>query len=484
MPPESVSNLRAKTISYKSAPTPKFLISRHLAAHSIAPRDLEAGLTEALLARLPPPPAGVSNYSIADRGRRGVPGLRVHRGKAAITFTLGAAIKRPDGRFKSVAVTLGRWGSDGLGMSLKAARSAALAKKEEYRKSVHAQTKYEQEPNAKEAITLRIAWELYKSARTQPKKKRRPLAPSTLEGYTRIIEVALREFVDTPLEDLAEDPRPLIAHFDRTTLRTPSEANGQMRVVRAVWNRAHKTLPKKVPAPPHIFDLNEVEPRDAGFVTREVKHVWAEISALAPMARKGAFVFLLTGLREGAVLSLKGDQIDHDDKTVTVHSKGKLLRLPLSEVTYSLLVAKTPENLALPDNPYLFPSVRGPRPRHSAAIVPGYVNLHVDHLDFKAMTPPAAYVAQRGEAARVHPHVFRHTYRTLATSAYVSEIAIRLLMGHSLSGDVSFDYLTADLTWLRKAQEQISAYILEAAGLDAGFRFPPDAFSQNASKSS
>ena len=68
------------------------------------------------------------------------------------------------------------------------------------------------------------------------------------------------------------------------------------------------------------------------------------------------------------------------------------------------------------------------------------------------------------------------TYRTLATSAHVSEIAIRLLMGHSLRGDVSFDYLTADLTWLRKAQEEISAYILEAAGLAADFRFAPDTF--------
>jgi integrase len=101
----------------------------------------------------------------------------------------------------------------------------------------------------------------------------------------------------------------------------------------------------------------------------------------------------------------------------------------------------------------------------------------VDKLDFSGMTPPAAYVEQRGEDASVHPHVFRHTYRTLATSAHVSDIAIRLLMGHSLRGDVSFDYLTADLTWLRKAQEEISAYILEAAGVGANFRFTAEAFS-------
>ncbi len=453
-------------------------ISLHLRANKILSRDLDAGLTEALIGRLPPPPSGQANYSLPDRGRRGVPGLRIQRGKSALTFVLGASIKQPDGRYKSVQVTLGRWLPDGSGMSLKAARSAAILKKQEFRAGLDPHAKPDPSLYAPpaDAITLRVAWQLYRDARTQPKKKRKPLAASTLEGYTRLIEVALKDFVDTPLEELAEDPRPLITHFDRTTARTASEANSQMRVLRAVWNRAHKTLPRKVPAPPQIFDMNEVEPRDAAFVTREVKSLWTEITELPPLSRKGALVFLLTGLREGAVLRLRAEQIDHQEKTVTVVSKGKTLRLPLSEAAYSLLLAKLPENLALPDNPYIFPSIRGPRPRNGAPITPGSDQLHVDKLDFKRLSPPAAYVDQRSDKARVHPHVFRHTYRTLATSAYVSEIAIRLLMGHSLSGDVSFDYLTADLTWLRKAQEQISGYILATAGLDPDFRFPADYF--------
>ena len=57
-------------------------------------------------------------------------------------------------------------------------------------------------------------------------------------------------------------------------------------------------------------------------------------------------------------------------------------------------------------------------------------------------------------------------YRTLATSS-----------GHSLQGDVSFDYLTADLDWLRRAQDDISGYILRAAGKDTTFKFDQDSFS-------
>jgi hypothetical protein len=101
---------------------------------------------------------------------------------------------------------------------------------------------------------------------------------------------------------------------------------------------------------------------------------------------------------------------------------------------------------------------------------------HIDKIDCSGLPVPAAYVEQKGKKARCHPHCFRPTYRTLATSADVADVAIRLLMGHSLSGDVSFDYLTADLEWLRTAQEKISAYILKASGQDPEFTFPADYF--------
>lgn len=471
---QQVVHLRARSRSH--------IVASHLAVHRISPRDMEAGMTETLIGRLPPPPDGMSNYELPDTGRRGVPGLRIQRGRKGVTFVFGGSIKQSDGRFKSAEVVLGHWAANGSGMSLKDARSVAAAKKDEFRAGVDPHIKAPEptleQVEANKPITLRMAWDIYKAARTQAKKKKKPLAATTQTEYKRIIEVALKDFSDTPLADLADDPRKLIKHFYDVTERTPAEANTQMRVLRAVWNRAHKTMRKKVPPPPEIFDMNEVEPREAGFVTDEVKGLWKEIEALeSPRARKAAFVFLLTGLREGAVLLMQGVHIDHDEKTLLVPwTKAKTLRLPLSEVAYSLLVATTPENVALPDNPYFFPSTRGPRRRKGKRAIEGDIHRHLDKLDYSGMTPPAAYVRQRGEDASVHPHVFRHTYRTLATSAHVSEIAIRLLMGHSLRGDVSFDYLTADLAWLRKAQEQISAYILEAAGVGEDFRFAPNAF--------
>jgi integrase len=456
------------------------VVAAHLAAYQISTRELTAGVTEALLARLPPPPEGVPNYELPDTGRRAVSGLRIQRGRKGVAFVFGGSIKQADGRFKSAEVVLGRWSAEGAGMSLKDARLAAAAKRVEFRAGVDphvsAPAPTPEQAEANKPVTLRVAWDMYKAARTG--KKRKPLAASTQDEYKRIIVTALEAFLDRPLSDFGGDPRELIKHFSSVSERAPGEANTQMRVLRAVWNRAHKVIPDKVPAPPAIWDMNDVEARDAGFVTHEVKPLWQAIERLTnPQARKAAFVFLLTGLREGAVLPMQQPHINHADKTLYVpRTKGKTLRLPLSEVVYTLLIAPTPQNMWLPENPYLFPSLRGPRGRNAKELSAGDTHRHIDKVKFDGLVPPEAYVHQRGEDASVHPHVFRHSYRTLATSAHVSEIAIRLLMGHSLRGDVSFDYLTADLTWLRKAQEEISAYILNAAGVGASFRFAPDAF--------
>ncbi|MBN8606452.1 MAG: tyrosine-type recombinase/integrase [Caulobacterales bacterium] len=476
----SAANL-AIVPSGRAKPSRAAILAAHLKAHGISAKQLKDSMTESLMARLPAPPDGWQFYELADAGRRSVAGLRLRHGRLpGVSFILSASIKQSDGRFKNAQFVLGKWKPDGSGMGLTKARDEATALKVQLRAGVDPRVKPpEPTPEQLEAdkpITLRMAWDMYKAARTGRKKK--PLAASTQDEYTRIIETALATFLDRPLSDFGSDPRELIKHFNSVSERAPGEANTQMRVLRAVWNRAHKVMPDKVPAPPAIWDMNEMEARDAGFVTDEVKRLWQAIDKLEnPQARKGAFVFLLTGLREGAVLPMQKPHINHAEKTLFVpRTKGKTLRLPLSDVAYSLLIAPTPENMLLPENPYLFPSLRGPRKRKGKDLAAGDIHRHIDKLKYDGMVPPEAYVHQRGEDASVHPHVFRHSYRTLATSAHVSEIAIRLLMGHSLRGDVSFDYLTADLTWLRKAQEEISAYILEAAGVGADFRFAPDAF--------
>jgi integrase len=461
--------------------TRAILLERYLGMHRISSHEAATAITEGLLLRLPPPPEGWSFYELADAGRRSVAGLRVRRGRSAgASFILATSIKQPDGRFKNAQFVLGKWKPDGSGLTLVKARDAATALKAQLRAGIDPRSKppspTAEEEEANRPVTLRAAYDLYRAARTG--KKRRPLAASTLIEYKRVVEVALRKFVDRPLSDFAGDPRELVKHFNEVGDRTPAEANTQMRVLRALWNRAHKVMPARVPPAPAIWDMNEIEARNAGFVTREVPSLWRAINGLElQIARKAALTLLFLGLREGALLGMQWADINEEERSVVVRTKGaKTLILPLSEIALSILLARTVENDFAADNPFVFPSVRGPRQPTKGGASGASAFRHVDKIDFSSLPPPAAYAAQKGKRARTHPHVFRHTYRTLATASGASEIAIRLLMGHSLQGDVSFDYLTADLDWLRKAQDGIGKYILEASGEKSSFAFPTDAF--------
>jgi integrase len=457
------------------------LLERYLRTHRVSSHEAATAMTEGLLLRLPPPPEGWPFYELADAGRRSVAGLRIRRGRSeGASFILASSIKQPGGSFKSAQFVLGKWKPDGSGLTLVKARDAAAAMKVQLRAGIDPRATPSgptpEEEEASRPVTLRAAYDLYRAARTG--KKRKPLAASTQAEYKRIVEVALRKFADRPLADFAGDPRELVKHFNEVGDRTPAEANTQMRVLRALWNRAHKVMPARVPAPPAIWDMNEIEARNAGFVTKEIPALWRAINDLElQMARKAALVLLFLGLREGALLGMQWTDIDEEEKSLVVRTKGaKTLLLPLSDIALSILLARTVENDFAEANPFVFPSLRGPRRSTKGSVSAPAGFRHVDKVDFGLLPPPAAYAAQKGKRARTHPHVFRHTYRTLATASGASEIAIRLLMGHSLQGDVSFDYLTADLDWLRKAQESISEYVLKAAGKGAEFQFAADAF--------
>jgi hypothetical protein len=188
-----------------------------------------------------------------------------------------------------VRVTLGRFGERAEELSLKNARDKAAAIKAEMRAGIDPRKKTIRAAKAAEKaarpaeVTLRTAYAHYISARTG--KKRKPLSPVTKAGYDRVIERSLIDFVDLPLREIADDPRSLIDHFNLISQDRPAEANTRMRLVRAVWNRAHKVMPAKVPPPP-IWDLNEVEARNAGFVTAEVPALWKAIDAISDPLRK------------------------------------------------------------------------------------------------------------------------------------------------------------------------------------------------------
>jgi hypothetical protein len=259
----------------------------HWVCTGITSRELMAGLTSKLLRRLPKPPPGRAFYELGDSGPNSVGGLRVRVGRLkGIIFSVMADFRpAPSAAFITVRVTLGKWGEreDRGELTLKRARDKTAIIKSELRNGVDHRPKSirAKEEAAKAArpkdVTLRMAYDHYLKVRTG--KKRKPLSPATAADYKRVIERSLADFADKSLREIADDPRDLIDHFDEVRQTRPAEANTRMRVVRAVWNRAHKVMPAQAPPPPAIFDLNEVEARNAGFVTSEVPALWKAIEA-------------------------------------------------------------------------------------------------------------------------------------------------------------------------------------------------------------
>jgi len=65
-------------------------------------------------------------------------------------------------------------------------------------------------------------------------------------------------------------------------------------------------------------------------------------------------------------------------------------------------------------------------------------------------------------------HDLRRTFITAAESLDISAYAVKRLVNHKLNGDVTAGYIVADVECLRKPMQQISDYLLTAAGVKPG----------------
>ena len=58
-------------------------------------------------------------------------------------------------------------------------------------------------------------------------------------------------------------------------------------------------------------------------------------------------------------------------------------------------------------------------------------------------------------------HDLRRTFITVAESIYVSAYALKRLVNHKMTNDVTASYIVSDVGRLRKPMEQISAQLLQ-----------------------
>ena len=198
-------------------------------------------------------------------------------------------------------------------------------------------------------------------------------------------------------------------------------ASQVIRMFSAVFRYA-KRVDKDLPESPTVaVDLPAIKSRDWAYSPAQLVEWWTHVSELNAIKQMWWTVALFTGARRKSVESLKWDDIDTEKRTIMFRvTKGnRPYMVPAADRLIELLAAYRASDELIPSQ-WCFPSS---------------VKDDDSHL-----------VNCRDDKRHVHgAHHLRHTFRTTLTELRATTDQARLLMGHSLAGDVSLGYITSSL---------------------------------------
>jgi site-specific recombinase XerD len=411
--------------------------------------DVRILLTDKAIARLLTPKEGW--YLARDTELKG---FFVVVGKRKKTFTVQGDLRQAGKRSSSIRVAIG----DASQVSTRTARATA--------KDCLAQISRGQHPKAEKrgsgigataaidadaatpsgGITLRQAWERYRDAHMIRKGR----SERTIESYRDHVERIFVEWLDSALKDLGSDPsRVVTKHDDITKENGPYIANGSMRTLRAIYNHARKAN-KSLPAdnPVNAIDWNGEKRRDTGMGTSDLKAWFAELAALDnPIRREFHLFTLLSGCRPTALQEIQPRHVNFRRRMVHIpNPKGGAKRafdIPLSREMVLCLVR------AMRFGRQMYPS-------------------QAAEWIFPADSVSGHLAEQREDRAILSKwgNDLRQSFRTIATTAGVSEFDAKLLMNHAIPG-VNAGYVTRHKLLedhLRSQQQSISSAVFAALG--------------------
>ena len=247
------------------------------------------------------------------------------------------------------------------------------------------------------------------------------LAERTRADYETFLRRYLPDWLDRRLDVLAADRagfRRRIADIERN--HGAATAALTLRIYRAIHNWHRKVLPDLPESPTTACDTPRVRPRDWALSDEELRQWWATVQRLKPVKRIWWLAALMTGARAGSISNLTWDDVSLEQKIIRfkVVKGDRPYTIPLADRLADLL-REYRENDWLPNRAgWLFPSPRDPE------------------------RPLWPQVKNAGLPA---PHSMRHTMRTRLAEAGATPDLARIVLGHSLTQDVSQRYLTAYL---------------------------------------
>ena len=287
---------------------------------------------------------------------------------------------------------------------------------------------------------------------------RKNLKPGTIKDYHRLMKEVFADWQNKPLQTITKDM--ITTRHCEHGKRSQARANGGMRLLRALFNFAageyenakgeplflHNPIKKLS----HTRAWYKIDRRQTLIKSHELPQWFAAVLKLsedkhnskAATIRDYLLLLLLTGLRRQEGMSLTWDQIDFEGRTLTIFDTKNQEQhtLPLSDFLYEILQAR----------------VKG---SHSEYVFPGdskngYINDPRKQL--------IKVIADSGVDFTLHD--LRRTFITIAESLDIPAYALKRLLNHKSRQDVTAGYLIIDVERLRKPMQQITDYVLSAAG--------------------
>lgn len=294
-------------------------------------------------------------------------------------------------------------------------------------------------------VSLFEVWKDFKETRGYLKEK-------TLYDYQRILETAFPDWQRKALSAISKD-MVFRRHKKLGDERGGAYANLAMRFLRSVFNFAQaryedsngKTLITENP----VVRLSQmrawfkVKRRQTLIRYQELPDWFDAVEKLTNNSLRDYLLFvLLTGLRRQEAARLTWEEVNLKTKTLTVAEtkNSEPLTLPLSGYLFDLLKERQGKVI----NQYVFPG-SGPL---------GYI-----------IEPRRAIMEVRKVSkVKFTVHDLRRTFITIAEGLDIPHYALKRLVNHKMTGDVTAGYIVADVERLRKPMQLITDKILTEAG--------------------
>jgi hypothetical protein len=410
--------------------------------------DMRIPLNDKTIERLPVPEKG--RYIVRDTDQKG---FFLMVGARKKTFMVQGDLREQGKRASTVRLAIGDTGE----MATRAARAIAKEYLVQISRGIHPKSEEkaikastvsalaaDQNP-APVGVTLRQAWTRYKIAMERKNRSAR-----TIESYRDHVERIFKDWLDTPLKELGDDPAQVSAKHDEVSVKHgPYIANGSMRTFRAIYNHARKTN-RELPAdnPVDSVDWNHEKRRDTGMGLADLKGWFMEVAQIDnPIRREFHLFTLLCASRPAALKEARIEHLDLHRRVLHMpRPKGgadRAFDIPLSRQMITCLMR----------------SIRYGRQMHP---------FEANEWLFPADSADGHLVEQKEDRAVLSKwgNDLRQTYRTVATPAGVSELDARMLMNHAVPG-VNSGYITRHKLLedhLRAQQQAISSTIFAALG--------------------